>query len=393
MTDKKPPLIYAISGLMLAATAGRGLLQAFEINDNYRWLMAGLLALFGLLLFSELAIYRRFHHYLKIYFVIQASIVVVLLLLPLPPLETPPTTDFYALLFIPLCAQAIVYFKRPASYYWFAALTAASVAALFFQYSLIDAVKFSVTYILAYALVGLLAYFYVNAEEAKNELNLANKKLQEYAGQVEALAVAEERNRLARDLHDSVTQSLYSLTLFAAAASEELSAGNIDIVSEHLEDLRQTSQQALQEMRLMVFELRPPELEIKGLALALKERLEAVESRSGVETVINIGFEGRLPSKMERGLYSIAREAMNNILKHSQATKTTINLKKEGGKVIFEIWDNGIGFDHSSYNFNAGLGIKGMQERADRIGANLSLEANPEGGTRLRVEVPDDGND
>jgi len=218
---------------MLVATAARGLIQAFEISNDFRWLITGLLVLYGLLLFSELAIIRRFPFYLKAYFVIQASIVVVLLVLPLHPSDNPQTTDFYALLFIPLCVQAIFYFRRPVSFYWVIFLTASSVTALFFQYGLSDGNKLGVTYILAYAMVGLLAVFYVNAEEARNELNQANKKLQEYPKKAEALAIAEERNRLARDMYDSVTQSLYSLTLFAEAASEELSAGEIGIVADH----------------------------------------------------------------------------------------------------------------------------------------------------------------
>lgn len=184
---KKPPLVYVISVLMLVATAARGLILAFESNNAFRWLIAGLLVLYGLLLFSEVAIMRRFPFYLKAYFLIQAMIVTVMLILPYQ-IETPgtsETTDFYALLFIPLCVQVIFYFPRPASYYWAAALTATAVAALFYQYGLSDGIKFSVTYILAYAMVGLLAIFYVDAEEAKNELNQANQKLQDYAGKGE----------------------------------------------------------------------------------------------------------------------------------------------------------------------------------------------------------------
>lgn len=393
MTDKKPPFVYVINILMLAATAGRGILLALETHNDFLWFIVGLLVLYGLLLFTDLAIYRRFSSYLIYYFAIQAGIVIILLLLPLYPFDSPITTDFFALLFIPLFVQAIFYFPKPVSYYWTIALTVASVTALHVQYGLSDGIKFSLTYILGYAMICLLAIFYLNAEEAKEELNKANRKLQEYATKIETLAITEERNRLARDLHDSVTQSLYSLTLFAEAASEELAAEELDTVGNHLKELRQTARQALQEMRLMIFELRPPELDEKGLALALQERLEAVESRAGIETSIKVGFTERLNSNLELGLYSIAREAMNNILKHSQATKVVIMLAKEDGIVTLEISDNGIGLDDSEENFNSGLGIKGMKERANQIGASLYLERRPEGGTRLRVEVPNDGND
>ncbi len=392
MTRPKPLIVYIISVLMIAATAGRGLLQAFETNDPSRWLIVGLLVVYGILLFTETSFVQRVPAYLNVYFIIQSIVVVVLILLPLYPQDSPRSNDFFALLIIPLCIQAIIYFHKPANYYWVFFLTVSSITALFFQYGTSEGIKFAVTYILAYIMVCSMAIFYINAEDAKNELNIANQKLQEYAKNAEALAVAEERNRLARDLHDSVTQSLYSITLFAEAASEELNAGEVETTRAHLKELRESSQQALQEMRLMVFELRPPELETKGLALALQERLETVEARTGINTVVNLKLEQRLPSNIEFGLYSIAREALNNILKHSQATKVTITLLKRDGNIIFEIQDNGIGLDTLKSGSSAGLGIKGMRERAIQFGANLILQNAPENGTLLRVEVPDGGN-
>jgi len=393
MTRSKPLIIYVISVLMLVATAGRGWLEAFDANDPNRWLIVELMIIYGVFLFTETAITRRIPSYLNIYFIIQAIILVVLILIPLYPPERPRHNDFFALLFIPLCVQAVIYFRKPVSYYLVIALTAVSIITLYFQYGIIQGTKFAVTYILGYAMMSLLAIFYVNSENAKNDLNIANQKLQEYARHAEALGIAEERNRLARDLHDSVTQSLYSLTLFAEAASEELDAGEVETTKSHLKDLRETSRQALQEMRLMVFELRPPELETKGFTLALQERLETVEARTGIESVISIDIEERLPSKIENGLYSIAREALNNILKHSHATKVKITLQRKNGSIIFEIQDNGIGMEALNASNSAGLGLKGMKERADQIGASLILQNAPEKGTLLKVEVPEVGND
>ena len=272
ITRSKPLIVFIISVLMLVATALRGLLQAFETGDPNRWLIAGLMFAYGVLLFTEVAIIRRLPVYLYAYFVIQSIIVVILILLPLYPPDIPQSNDFFALLFIPLCVQAIIYFRTPAGYYWVIALTATSITALFLQYGTSEGIQFAVTYILAYSMLCFMAIFYINSEDAKNELGLANQKLQEYAKNAEALAVAEERNRLARDLHDSVTQALYSLTLFAEAAHEELAGGNVELARAHIKDLRETSRQALQEMRLMIFELRPPELETKGFIPALQER-------------------------------------------------------------------------------------------------------------------------
>lgn len=393
MTKTKPLLVYIISVLMLVATALRGMLQAFETGDPNRWLIAGLMLAYGVLLFTEVAVIRRFPIYLYAYFVIQAIIIIILILLPLYPPDLPQSNDFFALLFIPLCVQAIIYFRRPIGYYWVIALTVSSITSLFIQYGASEGIQFAVTYILGYTMLCFLAIFYINSEDAKNELNLANQKLQEYAKNAEALAVAEERNRLARDLHDSVTQALYSLTLFAEAAHEELAGGDVELARGHIKDLRETSRQALQEMRLMIFELRPPELETKGFLLALQERLDTVEARTGIKAIVHTTIEDRLPTKIEFGLYSIAREALNNILKHSQATEVKITLSKMDGNILFEIQDNGVGLDALQAGSHSGLGIKGMKERADQIGAKLTLQNIPERGTLLKIEVPDDGND
>jgi signal transduction histidine kinase len=102
--------------------------------------------------------------------------------------------------------------------------------------------------------------------------------------QVEQIAVMEERNRLARELHDSVTQSLYGVTLYAEAAARMLQSGSTATATEYLRDLRTTAQEALREMRLLIFELRPPVLEKEGLLAALQMRLDSVEGRAGLET-------------------------------------------------------------------------------------------------------------
>lgn len=162
MIKVKPPIVYVISALMLAAAAFRGLIQAFELNNDYRWVIVGLLILYGALLFSEIAISRKFPHYLYYYFIIQASIVIILILLPLFPLDNPNNTDFFALLFIPLCVQVIFYTKRPANYYWVIALTIASVTALQIQYGFIQGIEFSITYIMAYAGISFLSILYVD---------------------------------------------------------------------------------------------------------------------------------------------------------------------------------------------------------------------------------------
>ena len=205
--------------------------------------------------------------------------------------------------------------------------------------------------------------------------------------QAQRLAVVEERQRLARELHDSVTQALYGATLYAEAASRQLATGQLDLASEHLGELRDTAQEALREMRLLIFELRPSVLESEGLRTALRARLEAVEERAGLEVAFQVRGERALPSRVEEGLYRIAQEALNNALKHACAQKVTVSLELGGRVAVMEIVDDGCGFDPETAVEGGGLGLDGMIERAAQMGGELALESQPGAGTRVRVEV------
>jgi len=211
-----------------------------------------------------------------------------------------------------------------------------------------------------------------------------NARLYEQAQQ---LAIIKERNRLARDLHDSVTQALYGITLYSEAATRQLHSGQDDTAAEHLLDIRTTAQESLREMRLLVFELRLPMLKNEGLAAAIQARLEAVEGRVGLKTELQAQGNGRLPSDVEEGLYRIAQEALNNALKHAQAGSVDVCLDFDGHRTVLEITDDGKGFDLATAEDGGGFGLRTMAERAARMGGTLAVESQPGKGTRVRVEV------
>jgi GAF domain-containing protein/HAMP domain-containing protein len=211
-----------------------------------------------------------------------------------------------------------------------------------------------------------------------------NAQLYEQAQQV---AVLEERQRLARDLHDSATQSLYAVTMFAEAAARLLKSGEVEAATGHMREVRETAQEALQEMRLLIFELRPPILEEEGLVTALQTRLEMVEGRSGLEIAFNAERVGDLSPEIEEGLYRIAQEVLNNILKHAQAQLVTVHLCRAQQKIILEIADDGIGFDPATIQGKGGLGLEGMEERVALLGGQLLVSGKPGEGTTVRVEV------
>jgi len=200
-------------------------------------------------------------------------------------------------------------------------------------------------------------------------------------------AVLRERQRLARELHDSVTQSLYSLNLLATTGQRALAENDTERVGRYFGWMSETSQQALKEMRLLIYELRPPVLEQDGLVSALQQRLDAVEGRAGVETRLIVEGDDQVPMWCEEAFYRIAMEALNNALKHAEATAVTIELTLQECLVELRITDNGQGFDLGRAEDSGGMGLAVMQERADEISADLQVASEPGQGTQITVSV------
>ena len=206
--------------------------------------------------------------------------------------------------------------------------------------------------------------------------------------QAEQLAVLEERQRLARELHDSVTQALYSVTLYADAARMAFSAEKWGALERNLQEVRNMSREAMYDMRLLVFELRPFMLETEGLVSALRARLAAVEGRSGLRTEVLAEAERRLPIRIEEELYRIAQEALNNVVKHAEATQVQIQLKYDENTVSLEMNDDGKGFKPEAAHQSGGFGLQGIHERVQQLGGTLNIESAPLRGTRLSVRIP-----
>jgi signal transduction histidine kinase len=212
--------------------------------------------------------------------------------------------------------------------------------------------------------------------------------------QAQELAVVRERNRLAGDLHDSVTQALYGVALCAQAAERELDKGGVAIAADYLRAIHGSTLEALREMRVLIFELRPPPLKRAGLAGALQARLEAVEERLGVETVLEVegeGDDGLLPAEVEAGLYRVAQEALNNALKHAQAKHVRVWLRQSEGVVELEIVDDGIGFELAEVQGQGGFGLRSMEERVTRLGGQWRVESKPGQGACVRVRLECEG--
>jgi signal transduction histidine kinase len=187
-----------------------------------------------------------------------------------------------------------------------------------------------------------------------------------------------------------VTQALYGITLHTEAAYRHLKARQIELANEQLSELRNTAQEALREMRLLIFELRPSVVELQGLVPALRARLEAVEERAGLSVEINLDGTLEISDKIQDGLYRIAQEALNNALKHAKANQIIVNLTGYMANITLEIMDDGAGFNPENAVEGGGLGLHGIIERAELLGGELNIDSWPGRGTTIRIEVPND---
>lgn len=202
------------------------------------------------------------------------------------------------------------------------------------------------------------------------------------------LKVQEERTRIAHQLHDAVTQSLYSLTLFAGAVQQYADNGELEKGLPYIGRIQNTAQQALKEMRLLLHNLRPMALENEGLVEALRQRMNAVERRANVQGQVITKSEIDLPNLIEEALYYIASEALNNALKHANAERVVVILKQSNHAVTMTINDNGDGFDLEEARDSGGMGLASIRDRTNKMDGTLTIESSPNQGTTIVVTLP-----
>lgn len=210
--------------------------------------------------------------------------------------------------------------------------------------------------------------------------------------QVSDMASLEERQRLARELHDSVSQALYGIQLGAQTAREMLNAdsptANLKAeLAEPLDYVVALAEAGLAEMRALIFELRPEALKTEGLVGALTKQANALRVRHHLRVKIELGEEPDLPLETKEALYRIAQEALHNIVKHAQATQVTLGLRDHDEVIELYVRDDGAGFDPSG-TFPGHLGLRSMRERTARLDGALEITSAPKQGTQIGVRIP-----
>ncbi|CAN5842605.1 hypothetical protein BH24DEI2_BH24DEI2_12460 [soil metagenome] len=221
-----------------------------------------------------------------------------------------------------------------------------------------------------------------------NQAGVALENISLYQ-QVQETAAFEERQHLARELHDSVSQALYSIVLGTYAAQKQLASAPEE-AAKALEYVQNLAEAGLAEMCALIFELRPEVLEQEGLAAALRKQTEALEVRHGLSTEFELRGDATpfaLPFATKQAFYRIAQEALHNIVKHAAATHVAVRLTHTDDCIELEIADDGAGFE-TDREFPGHLGLKSMRERSLSLGGTFNLESKPGAGTTLTIEVP-----
>ena len=387
-TRHRTVLLYSVFYFALAGVAARGLEIYFSNDLEWRWVATPLVLSFGLLAATchwPIRWLWRFPHF---YLAVQTGLVLALLLLP-------PRIDVWGILYFLLSAQAMILFRQRIGFSWITIFAAAAMSSITYTLGWREGLLSSAVYASGYYFFGAFATATSQSEAARHrsqelleELESANQQLREYAAQAEELAAAQERNRLARELHDSVTQTIFSMTLTAESSRILLKRGPKQ-VEPQLDRLNELAQGALEEMRTLIHELRPAAVVEDGLIPALHKHVDSLKQRDGLVVELNIHGEARIGGEQQDGLFRIVQESLNNVSKHAQVDKALVTLQQTNGRVVLAIEDNGVGFDVSAVPpGEEHMGLTSIRERTEMLKGDLKVESSPGEGTRITVDIP-----
>ena len=376
--------IYVLAAsLYFVAVALRAWL--FFRDGPYLGIVLGLLMLWLLLIVSEPLVSRIWSGYFPVYLVIQTTLVFALMTMP-------GTQDFFGTLLGVLSMQVMLRVPTRVGAVWIGLCAVIMVLVLGRAYQY-QAIALTLIYIAAIIFLGSYTRTIRNAyvvrsenQELMDELEQSNRLLQDYSTQLEQLAAARERNRLARELHDSVTQTVFSMSLTVQSATLLFERDRTRVAAQ-LERLYSQARSALAEMQFLIKELEPAPAKQTGLQDAIRHLL--ADDRFSGSLSVSFEVEGNQPleSAEEQGLFHIAQEALTNILKHARTSQARVRLHLQE-PFWMEIEDHGQGFDLQHSQRSGHMGLESMRGWATEIGWVLEIETSSGAGTRVRVHKP-----
>jgi signal transduction histidine kinase len=240
-------------------------------------------------------------------------------------------------------------------------------------------VVFLTTAIITGQLASMLRWRAEQAQSRERDLRILYQQAQE-------LAAIQERQRLARELHDSVSQALYGISLGAHTAREALES-EPEQATTAMDYVIALAEAGLAEMRALIFELRPESLETEGLVVAITKQVAVLRARYKLAVVAEMGEEPDLSLELKQTLYRVAQEALHNIIKHARASTVVLRLATGNHEIILEVSDDGRGFDPTGA-FPGHLGLQSMRARMAKAGGFLAVDSAADQGTCVRARIP-----
>lgn len=334
-----------------------------------------------ILLLLEPVIITRRKAIWAIYLIVQIAIMVVLFLIE-------PDGDTFSLLLLPACMFVMRHYDQKTGWIW------VGIFSLFMSIMLIyghqqDALALIVIFFAAYILISSFSLIIKQNQIAQQQLLSANKQLHRYSEQVEDLTAVNERNHLARELHDSVTQTIFSMTLITRSTLI-LQERTPEKVPEKLTQLQELAQNALKEMRALVTQLRPLSISDDGLLSVIEKHIEDINRRNDVHITLKAEKEDiRLDAYQQQEVFRIIQESLNNIVKHAHAKTAFVELESMGGQFKIMISDDGRGFDPQiPIQDHVNFGLESMRQRADELNGMLNIETQLNAGTKVICTIP-----
>ena len=338
-------------------------------------LALGLILLFGLLYYSVFQS-GRYQQNPTVYFGAQVLILSLLFLLG------SNNSDAFNFLFIILCVQIAVVSEPRVAALWIAlcfGIESLIILARHGTEGLYAIVFYAVTFIVS----GFFGYTIRQVEQARDRNQRLVEELQVTQQKLQELAVVEERNRLARDLHDSVKQQVFAISMQLGAARALL--GEDSSAYGPVTEAERLAKQAGAELTTLIRELRPPELERKTLSAALRDYVSEWSRQNNIDAELHVEDHFIFSTDLEQTLFRVVQEALANVVRHSHATKVTLELTEHEGDVLLCIADNGAGF--AAEHAQQGVGLHSMQERLAQLGGTLQVTSQKDAGTQITARL------
>lgn len=366
-------LILFISYLLVAGVLLRALGYIVQTESQGALILLLLSAYLLLLTIAQLLPFRaQWQHHL--YFTVQTTLLAVLLLLP-------PRFDFYAVLFFPLAAQALLDLPRRTGRIWI------GIFALVWTIIFVATFGVSGLALSLFFLVG--AIFFASFGVLTVQTLEANRRLEHYAEQVQELTLANERQRMARELHDTLAQGLAGLILQLEAADSHLARGNPARAQSIIEQAMTRARTTLADARRAIDDLRASEDAPRDVAHLVRAEAEHFRETTGIVVTLYIAQLPALDANVQETILRAIREGLTNIARHAHARNVWIRVALEGDAVCATLRDDGIGFDAERVQASNGhYGLLGLRERAQLAGAELNVSSAEGNGTTIVLRVP-----